>query len=321
MPIRLVWRTDVHLSDKAPSSRTDDWVMTVLEKLAFVGRVAEKVGASAVIDGGDFFHVKSPSKNSHQLLRRVIELHQQYPCPVYANIGNHDCVYGDLTYLHQQPLGVLFEAGIFKPLYNEHEAVFEKDGISVRVVGIPYHGAEYDLDRFRVEKKGEDYLVVAAHLYASPSGGSMYGTEDVVSYDDLLNIDADIVLFGHWHKDQDVVEKGGKTFVNIGSLTRGSLSDDEIERVPSCAVMSFVKNKYQVKKVPLPVKPAGEVFDLAGKIKKEERAVAMEEFVSTLHQEISSQSSVDIKEQVENLKGLPDLVKEKAILYLEQAKL
>jgi len=321
MPVRLVWRTDVHLSDQSPGSRTDDWVETVLDKLVQVGNIAEKVKASAVIDGGDFFHVKSPSKNSHRLLRRVIELHQSYPCPVYCNVGNHDCVYGDLSYLPQQPLGVLFEANVFKPLYNEKEALFEKDGVKVRVVGVPYHGSQYNLDRLHVKKKGEDYLVVVAHLYASSSGGSMYGGEDIVGYNELLGADADIFCMGHWHKDQDIVEKGGKTFINIGSLTRGSLSDDEVDREPSCAVMSFVKNRIQVKKVPLSVKPAREVFDLAGKIKKEKRAVAMEEFVSTLHQELSSQTSVDIKQQIEKLEGLPDLVKEKAILYLERAKL
>ena len=33
MSINLVWRTDVHLSDRAPSSRTDDWADAVFDKL------------------------------------------------------------------------------------------------------------------------------------------------------------------------------------------------------------------------------------------------------------------------------------------------
>lgn len=320
MPLRLVWRTDVHLSDQAPSSRTDDWVETVLGKLVKIGKIAEKVGASAVLDGGDFFHVKSPARNSHKLIRRVIETHQSYPCPVFCNIGNHDCVYGDLQYLPQQPLGVLFEAEIFKPLYNEHEAFFEKDGVSVRVVGIPYHGSEYDLRRLFIRKGEEDYLVVVAHLYAAPSAGSMYGSETVIGYNQLMEADADIFCFGHYHKDQGIVERGGKSFVNIGSLTRGSLSEDEIGRNPACAVMSFVKGQYQIKKIPLSVKPSGEVFDLAGKIKKEKLSVAMEEFVSSLHRELLSREAVDIEHQIQALEGLPESVKERAILYLEQAK-
>jgi len=316
-----VWRTDVHLSDQAPRSRTDNWVETVLGKLDQVGQIAGKIKASAVLDGGDFFHVKSPFRNSHRLLRQVIEVHGRYPCPVYANVGNHDCVYSELSYLYQQPLGVLFEAGIFRPLYDHHEAFFEEDGVSVRVVGVPYHGSQYDIERLKVKKGSEDHLIVIAHLYASESGGSMYGNEEIIGYNDLLDADADLFCFSHWHKDQGIVEKGGKVFVNIGSLTRGSLSEEEVDRTPACAVMSFVKTRFQVKKIPLSVKPAGEVFDLVGKIKTEKRAAVMEEFMTTLHKELSAQTSVEVQDQIARLEGLPERVREKAILYLEQAKI
>jgi len=166
--IKLVWRTDVHLSDRAPSSRTDDWATTVFGKLGQVRKVAEKVGASAIIDGGDFFHIKSPGRNSHALVHRTAEHHADYPCPVYCTPGNHDSIYGDYTFLPQQPLGVLYSTGVFNRLYDEHEAVFEKDGVKVRVVGIPYHGTRYDMERFHSIKKGdEDYLVCIAHVLAS----------------------------------------------------------------------------------------------------------------------------------------------------------
>ena len=102
--IKLLWRTDVHLSDRAPVSRTDDWAETVFGKLDQVRRVAEKVGASAILDGGDFFHIKSPGRNSHALVHRTAQHHADYPCPVYCTPGNHDCVYGDYSFLPQQPL-------------------------------------------------------------------------------------------------------------------------------------------------------------------------------------------------------------------------
>jgi hypothetical protein len=194
--ITLVWRTDVHLSDNPPSSRKDDWTSTVLDKLRQVGVVAAKVQAAAVLDGGDFFHVKSPSRNTHDLIRRTAEVHAAYPCPVYANVGNHDCVYGDYGYLDQQPLGVLFSTGVFRRLYDEHEAVFVQDGFKVRVVGVPYHGTQYDLDRFRRIRKGdEDVLVCVAHVLASARGGSMFEGEDILSYDALPAFEPDLFCF------------------------------------------------------------------------------------------------------------------------------
>ena len=140
--VRLVWRTDIHMSDQTPCSRKDVWSETVLRKIHEVGEIAREVKADAVIDGGDFFDQKSPQKTSHNLIRLVAETHQDYPCPVYANIGNHDCVYGDYSYIDQQPLGVLFSTGVFNRLYDEHDVTFTSGGVKVRVVGIPYHNTK-----------------------------------------------------------------------------------------------------------------------------------------------------------------------------------
>ena len=196
MPVRLVWRTDVHMADRGPESRTDNWPTTVLDKLGQVRTVAEKVGAAAILDGGDFFHVKSPSRNSHALVQMTAEHHADYPCPVYCTPGNHDCTYGDYSFLPQQPLGVLYSTGVFKRLYDQHDAVFEQDGVKVRVVGVPYHGTKYDLDRFRAIKKGdEQHLVCVAHVLASEKGGTMFEGEDIVRYSDLLDTAPDLYCF------------------------------------------------------------------------------------------------------------------------------
>ena len=72
MSITLVWRSDAHNSDQAPQSRTDNWNETILGKLTQVGDIAREVKADAVLDGGDSFHIKSPSRNSHRMRKRYI---------------------------------------------------------------------------------------------------------------------------------------------------------------------------------------------------------------------------------------------------------
>lgn len=318
--ITLVWRTDVHLSDNPPSSRKDDWTSTVLDKLRQVGVVAAKVQAAAVLDGGDFFHVKSPSRNTHDLIRRTAEVHAAYPCPVYANVGNHDCVYGDYGYLDQQPLGVLFSTGVFRRLYDEYEAVFVQDGFKVRVVGVPYHGTQYDLDRFRRIRKGdEDVLVCVAHVLASARGGSMFEGEDIISYDALAAFEPEIYAFGHWHKDQGVEVVNGKTIVNIGSLTRGSLSQDEVDRKPACAVMTFAPNQTpQVRVVRLRVAPANEVFDVAGRDRAVARASTVDTFAESVRARLASERGRDVADIVAGL-DVPNAIRERVLLYLERA--
>lgn len=320
MPVRLVWRTDVHMADRGPESRKDDWPKTVLDKLSQVRAVAEKVGAAAVLDGGDFFHVKSPSRNSHALVQMTAEHHADYPCPVYCTPGNHDCTYGDYAFLPQQPLGVLYSTGVFKRLYDEHEAVFEQDGVRVRVVGVPYHGTKYDLDRFRNIKRGDEHhLVCVAHVLASERGGTMFEGEDIVRYSDLLDTAPDVLMFGHWHKDQGVTTLGDKTFVNIGSLTRGSLSQDEVERQPACAVLSFMPTGRDIRVVRLKVKPADEVFDVERRQRVESRRMEMDAFVSTLRDTLTQEPSEGgVAGLLAGMAEVPEQVRERALAYLER---
>lgn len=316
--IKLVWRTDVHLSDKSPASRKDDWTDSVFAKLDQVKAVASKVGAQAVLDGGDFFHIKSPSRNSHELVRRVADHHANYPCPVYCVPGNHDAVYGDYENLPQQPLGVLYSTGVFRRLYDEHEVVFEQDGVKVRVVGVPYHGKTYDFERFSSIKKGdEDYLVCVAHVLASEKGGTMFEGEDILRYRDLAPLDPDLFMFGHWHKDQGVAEIDGTTFVNIGSLTRGSLSQDNVDRHPAIALLSFSTEGLKVQVVRLRVKPAEEVFDMDARVREEARTMTVDAFVESVRGALLEGGEGTVEDAVCAMDDLPEVVRERALGFLE----
>lgn len=319
--IRLVWRTDVHLSDRPPASRKDDWVETVFGKLGQVRLLAEKLKAAAILDGGDFFHIKSPSRNSHDLVRRVADHHADYPCPVYCTPGNHDSIYGDYGFLEGQPLGVLFSTGVFRRLYDDYEAVFEVEGLKVRVVGVPYHGTKYDLDRFAKIKRGdEDHLVCVAHLLASEKGGTMFEGEDILQYEDLVQFAPTLWLFGHWHKDQGVQTIGSKTFVNIGSLTRGSLSQDNVDRKPACGVLSFTREEAKVQVARLRVQPAEEVFDMDTRLREEIRTTTVDAFVETVRAALVDKVAETTVEQViAGMSGVPEKIKERTLLYWERA--
>lgn len=320
--VKLIWRTDAHVSDHTPRSRKDDWTEAVFANLRQVATIAGRVEAQAIIDGGDYFDIKSPVKNSHRLVRRSIEEHRGYPCPTYAVPGNHDCKHSDYSYLPEQPLGVLYESGAFQRLYDEHEALFERDGVSVRVVGIPYHGTKYDRDRFRIEKGDEDFLVVAAHVLASKKGGSMFEGEDIIKYNELLELapDVDVWCFGHWHKNQGVTEIAPGTWVvNVGSLSRGSISQDNLSRIPVCVEFTFTDSfEYEVHELDVPA--SDEVFDIEGKRREEQRESTMDQFVSSIRSTLAETSSKPLVEVLDDLSTeVPDAVKERTRTYIEEA--
>jgi DNA repair exonuclease SbcCD nuclease subunit len=325
--IKLLWRTDVHYADQTPSSRKDDWVETVGDKLRQVGSLAKQHGCAAVLDGGDFFNDKTPIRTSHRLVSKIAEIHSGYPCPVYANVGNHDLRLAQLSNLDQGPLGSLFATGVFKRLYDKHELVIEQDGVTVRVVGIPYHGPRYDLDRIRNIQRGtEDWLVVVCHLLASPQGGEMFQNEDIIKYDDLfqLNPDVDVFFFGHWHKNQGIVEHLGEDgkphwIVNTGSLTRGSLTEDNIEREPGVVLLEFGEGGPEFEFIKLKIRPAEEVFDLDKRVKEEARAMTVNAFVESVKAELQSSDQRSFQDIVDAMDSVPHEIRERALEYIENA--
>jgi DNA repair exonuclease SbcCD nuclease subunit len=322
--IRILWRTDVHCCDQTPSSRTDDWPETVLGKLGEVGEIARAHGCDAVLDGGDFWNDKTPIRTSHRMVTRVAAVHGRYPCPVYANVGNHDVRLGQLDNLAESPLETLFASGVFRRLYDEHELVLERDGVKVRVVGVPYHGPRYDLDRFRrIERRDEDWLVCVAHVLASPQGGEMFKNEDILRYSDLpaLMPGVDVMMFGHWHKDQGITPIGdGKIVVNVGSLTRGSLTQDNLERIPGVVVLGFWPKSTGIPPalefVPLRVRKAAEVFDIDKRAQEELRASMIDTFVESVKRELHSSSQRPYAEILGDME-VPSQVKERALAYIE----
>ncbi len=318
--MKFLWATDQHFKDTPPISRKDNWLETCLDKVRQVRDLAELHGVEAVLYGGDFFDVKVPSRTSHALVRSVIEAHSSFPCPVYSNVGNHDLKLGKLEFLSQGPLATLFACGTFKPCYDEHEFSTPL----VRVVGIPFHGVNYDLTRFeKIRKKGSETIICMAHLLASPKGGTMFEGEDIIRYEDLMTLapEVEVFCFGHWHKDQGIQTlPSGQIVVNVGSTSRGSLSQDNLDRIPSVALITVSEQgRCSAEQVFLKVKPAEEVFDLEKAKLEEERDQNLSLFVQRVKELSAGVSRTDLETEL-GAYGLPAKVYAKAVQYVEHAR-
>jgi hypothetical protein len=160
--------------------------------------------------------------------------------------------------------------------------------------------------------------VAVVHCLANERGGTLFEAEDVLKYEDLANMAPDIYLFGHWHKDQGITEFGSKFFVNVGSLSRGSLSQDDLTRKPAAVILKFNSQGFRAERFDLAVRPSNEVFDLAGRAKIEDRKSTMEEMVDNLKAVLTMRQGPSLLDQVRNL-PIDDVIREKALAYLEQA--
>lgn len=319
--LTFVFRTDVHLSDRSPSSWKGDYPAEIWSNLEQIGEIAKSVGASAVLDGGDFFHVKAASRNSHALVARTATIHQVYPCPVYAIAGNHDIAFNSLDTLPRQPLGVLFESGVFQRL---QEQIFVDGDMQVRVVGMPYSSFR-TLDELRaIRKRHEDrYLIAVVHALAGdnpPEKVEDFFKEPVFHYRDLVAHDGpDVWLFGHWHKDQGIKEIDGKLFVNQGAVSRGSLIRENTERTPQVTVVELTDEGVKARTVDLNVPPATAVFDFERKQKLESERRDIETFIAKLQSDLAFDPSATIEDNVQSLDFAAE-VREAALGYLDQAR-
>lgn len=150
----------------------------------------------------------------------------------------------------------------------------------------------------------------------------MFAGEDIIKYQDLLelNPEVDAWIFGHWHKNQGVVEIApGKWVVNIGSLTRGSLSEDNVDRIPQVAVLTFT-DKVEIETRDLKVKPAKEVFDLDKRDREEARTMTIDAFVQNVQESLArTANKEDLTEVVKGMDEVPAKVRDKTLFFMEKA--
>lgn len=319
--LAFIYRTDTHVCDRSPASWKADYPAEIWSNLEQVGKFAREYEANAVLDGGDYFHVKSASRNPHSLNERSARLHRTYPCPTFEVPGNHDVKYNNMETLEEQPLGVLFAAGVFTPL-GEH--VFEDGDLRVRVVGMPYSPFRTLADIHKIKKQpGDTFLICIVHQLAAedpPAKVEDFFGEPVFKYADLRTPDGpDLFGFGHWHKDQGIVDIGSTQFVNLGAVSRGALIRENIHRTPKVAMIEATKDGLRVLQLPLSVAPPEDVFDFDRKERQEREETNIEQFVTALQANAAFDPSASIEDNLQSLNfavEIRDLARE----YLEQAR-
>lgn len=320
--MNFIFRTDTHVSDRSPASWKGDYPAEVWHNLFQVGVLARQHQAVAVLDGGDYFHVKAATRNPHALVERTARVHSEYPCPTYSIEGNHDIAYNNLESVAKQPIGVLYATGVFRHLREE---VFTADGLQVRVVGVPYSPFR-TVDELRAiqKKPGDTHLIALVHQLAGadppPSVEDFFG-EPVFRYEELLTPGGpDMWCFGHWHKDQGIVRMDGKVFVNQGALSRGALQRENIERTPKAALLTCEPGGgFSARPLPMKVAPPEEVYDFDKKQRNERETAQIDQFVTMLQANASFTPENGIEANLDSLDFARD-VRDLALEYLERAR-
>jgi len=287
---------DVHLSVKPPGQRTETYQQDILDKLQFIVDKSLEFKVDGIIFNGDLLHVKTPSRTSFELVQATHEILKAVPC--YFTIGNHDIQNNRLDSLPQQPLGALTR------MNNMHLMNGPVGGLPV--YSIPYmveDDAAKNLPKvFRKietwrKKNKYDSVIISSHLTIFPVGQKP--PYDYIAADDYANLLVTkgftyLLANGHIHdiQGESYPLDGYKhiKYVNYGSVSRGSLTSENLKKQPVFYTYDTVTEDLQV--FDIPVKPAEQVFklDSAGAVK--ERKASMTNFLDSLQSDAVEVTSV-----------------------------
>ncbi len=322
--IRLVNSSDEHLADGTPGFRKDNYRDSILQKLAWQGEFARRFSADSFVRVGDFFHVKAANKTTMSTLAAAAGIHRRYPCPTMAIAGNHDMSQNDPETVSKQPLGVFFNAGVFRRFKDE---VLTSGSMSVRVIGVEYT-SDVDDDALRemVRKKGDHtYTIAYVHAlaaFAPEERIQAFFNERVFDYRDLVFDGCpDAYVFGHYHKDQGIREHLGVQFVNLGAISRGALTFENLERVPKISSILCSSSGLSIEEHAIPCGDAAHVFDLEKKKVEDRARRSIDDFISKFRNERSPAPGSAIKDRMDEFMGsdYPDDLKSLMLKTIESA--
>lgn len=323
---RYLVLNDPHLAVTAPSSRrTDDYMEACFDKLQQIEQLVIDHDLDFVACTGDWFHKKAPTATSHALTRRLLEWSHRVTehCPILTIVGNHDVQFNDTSSASvlRQPLGVLLTnpgVTLLDPAVEGHQAMYFSDVVvsgtpftkPVLIDGVwtepleqfqmPAQAAAEAGDRWRV------HLTHASVLRTAPVW-SPYTLASAV----LQATNADIVHTGHIHDDLGFERYEGKTWTNVGSMTRGALTESTIERQPSVLLVTAVKKEAPTFEIlPLACRPASEIYDVEA---YREEKLQTREFAAWTDRLQGELSETSIEE-----KSLQDIVRESSLGHPER---
>jgi len=307
---------DIHICDRAPSSCTDTYLDDLFALLRAVGDIAVQRGARAIIWAGDVFHFKTPGRTSHRTIIALIELLRSIPVPTYVVPGNHDMQNDRIDSIDEtQPLGVVLASGALHLLDKWMQPPDTDDtGPDDPVYGVPWLqrftddtvSAALDDYRFNLDVEGWDshHTLVVTHAPLYPLGQELpYENYPADRWAAAMDGHGS-VHYGHVHTPHGIHTAGGVTFCNPGALSRGSLHEYNLTRPVQIAVWSSDTGEFEI--VPVPHKPAAEVFRLVEATEAKTAEIEFDRFLDQIGNTCVGVVSIEaVMEHVRRLKLEP----------------
>jgi DNA repair exonuclease SbcCD nuclease subunit len=225
--IKILFIGDIHIDDKNPSSRCDNYYEAIYKKIFECFEIASIKKPDIIVLLGDLFNrMEMVAKYRNKLINLFINNNQ---IPIYVVLGNHD-IKSSISNLPNSVLGTLIEAGIIRYV----------DEISDLGLGFGHFkvGIESDLKEGVYSDKSHYIWAFHANIVNTP----MVFDDHVLFKDVVLHPNCKLVVGGHFHRGMRD-ENNGVMFINPGSICRKELNEYNLTHIPKVLLVEYIPNK------------------------------------------------------------------------------
>ena len=247
---------DIHLMDKQPKNRLDDYSLAIRTKLIECFEIAEERKLDAVVLLGDLFEVCEVGallrNQTLNILNGGPNGNKPWSFPIYICVGNHDL--DSSSNLEKTALGTLISAGcLVKTDYSPS-------------LGISFAHYHPSLDR---DIKAGLLTTSSAIIWVCHASISnkldRFGEYTFLFEDTPLHPNTSLVISGHIHHEMKQTRSDGKRFINPGAISRYSASRDNLEKDIEILILDYTLDGEILDEEYIKLKsakPASEVFKL-----------------------------------------------------------
>ena len=227
---KVMFVGDIHLMDKQPKNRLDNYSLAIRTKLIECLEVAEERKLDAVILLGDLFEVYEVGpllrNQTLEILKGVPNCNKPWSFPIYICVGNHDL--DSSSNLEKTALGTLISAGYL--IKTDYEPSL---GIS-----FAHFTPSLDRDIKQGFLTSSSAIIWVCHASISTKL-DRFGEYAYLFEDTPLHPNTNLVISGHIHHEMKQTRSDGKRFINPGAISRYSASRDNLEKDIEILILDY----------------------------------------------------------------------------------
>ena len=305
---KFLYLQDFHISGKNFAHYIGDYFSDCLEMLEEIIQLGHEHKVDMILDGGDLFHVHSPS---YRVLDEVADRVERAEISFNCLFGNHAERYHSIEHSQHTGLAHLFKRSKYfgyVDWIDDHKEEMRAEGYEFKFVEYHHNVEENILKDGIMFEESDAWKIAIVHAFIC-SKKFPYATHAVAKD---IKTNADVVLVAHYHAEWEE-QVGSTLFKDIGCLGRRSITERDI----TPKVLLIDTDKREITEIPLKsAKEAEEIFDLT-KIEEIKKSDAdIDRFIQSL--ESTEFQGMDLKSTIQNIAKGNNFTKEPVDLLVKK---